>query len=424
MLKLVILADDFTGALDTAAKLASRRIPCFVTSDRGIFSSDLPSGYEVLTIDTESRHASPEQAYSLYRNLCRRWEETPYLYVKTDSVLRGNLSASLAGASEGLGRPVAFVPAFPSAGRVTRGGRHFVDGLPLEQSAFAADPLNPAVTSDISSLLSRDYPLSVQLVPEGEEVPNYPVSHQGQVLLFDCSSGQEMARIGEKVRAGGLLRLTAGCAGFASRFPELLSFREANPRGISPGGVFLLSGSANAATYRQLDYGEAHGWEILSPQWEDILEGNPGPVLSLLEESFCRTGGRAALAVSRSREQAEGFTRFAADHGMGGRQLHDRIQAFLRKLVPAALERLPVRTFAVFGGDSLFSSLDALGCRSLEVQGEMENGVPFALVKVREKEYTVISKSGGLGSGKVLDAIRDWSRADGRGFSPADRQGV
>ena len=41
MPKLTILADDFTGALDTAAKLAGCRIPCFVTSDREITISDL-----------------------------------------------------------------------------------------------------------------------------------------------------------------------------------------------------------------------------------------------------------------------------------------------------------------------------------------------------------------------------------------------
>lgn len=415
MLQLVILADDFTGALDTAAKLASRRIPCLVTSNCDISPSDLPDSCEVLTIDTETRHAPPEQTRSLYRDLCRRWGKSPYLYVKTDSVLRGNLSASLTGAIEGLVCPAAFVPAFPSAGRITRGGKHFVGGLPLEQSAFAADPLNPAVTSDISAVLSKDYPLSVRLIPEGAEIPELDADVQeptcsdcGQVLLFDCDSDRDMAQIGEKIKAAGLLRLTSGCAGFASRFPELLSFRETNPGGISSGGVFLLSGSANDATYQQLDYGEAHGWEIFSPQWPDILEGNITSILSLLEESFHRAGGKAALAISRSREQAEGFTRFAAARGMDGRQLHDRIQAFLQTLVPAALARLPIETFAIFGGDSLFSALEALKCRSLQVQGEIEDGVPFSLVKIREKEYTVISKSGGLGSERVLNTIQDW----------------
>lgn len=409
MPQLVILADDFTGALDTAAKLASRHIPCYVTSSREINASDLPSDYEVLTIDTETRHILPEKAYSIYRDLCRKWaEDSRYLYIKTDSVLRGNISASLAGAIDGAGCPAAFIPAFPAAGRITCCGRHFVNGVPLEHSPFAADPLNPAATSDISSIISQDYPVNTKLVSQGEEIPRFSQngSSERHVLLFDCSSDRDMEQIGENLKSAGLLRLTAGCAGFASRFPELLPFRFSPGGGICPKGVFLLSGSANDITYQQLDAGEKNGWEILSPEWGDILEEKIGPVLARLETSFHQSGNtRAALAISRSRTQAEGFTQFAASHELDGKQLHHKIQHFIQKLVPAVLERIPVCSFAVFGGDALFSSLEALQCRSLCVQGEIESGVPFSLVKIHGKDYTIISKSGGLGSIGVLDAI-------------------
>ena len=407
MPKLTILADDFTGALDTAAKLAARRISCFVTSERGIDFSELPDDCEVLTIDTETRHVPPEEAYALYRDLCRRWGEvSPYLYIKTDSVLRGNLSASLAGAAEGVGCAAAFVPAFPSAGRVTRGGRHFVNGEPLERSAFANDPLNPAVTSDISAILTRDYPLSVELVPEGGEIPGG--DRTGGALVFDCASDGEIARIGDKLKAAGLLRLTAGCAGFAAVLPELIPFRLSQGRGGRPGGGLLLSGSANEITWRQLDYGENRGWKILSPRWEEIAGENPEPVVKRLEAAFRADGEGAALAISRSRAQVEEWRELAAARGMDGRGLHDKIQRFIRKLVPAALERTGVQNLAVFGGDTLYSALEALGCRSLEVQGEVEEGVPFSLVKLGEREYTVISKSGGLGSLEVLETLREF----------------
>lgn len=405
MPKLTILADDFTGALDTAAKLAVRRISCFVTSERGIEISELPEDCEVLTIDTETRHVSPEQAYTLYRNLCRKWGElSPYLYIKTDSVLRGNLSASLAGAAEGLGCSAAFVPAFPSAGRVTRGGKHFVNGELLERSPFARDPLNPAVTSDVSTILTRDCPLSVRLIPEGGEIPGG--ERAGGVLLFDCTSDREIARIGSNLKAARLLRLTAGCAGFAAMLPELISFRPSQSWGGRPGGVLLLSGSANEITWRQLDYGENWGWKILLPRWEDVSAGNPDSVLEELESAFHAGEGRAALAISRSREQVEEWKKLAAVCGMDGRELHNKIQQFIQRLVPAVLERTGLQNLAVFGGDALYSALEALGRHSLRVQGEVEEGVPFSLVKLGEKEYTVISKSGGLGSLEVLENLR------------------
>ena len=420
MPKLIILADDFTGALDTAAKLAARRISCFVTSERGIDPSELPDDCEVLTIDTETRHVSPEQAYTLYRDLCRKWGElSPYLYIKTDSVMRGNLSASLAGAAEGLGCAAAFVPAFPSAGRTTKNGKHYVSGIPLEQSPFADDPLNPAVTSDVSAILTRDYPLSVQLIPEGGDIPDR--GRRGEVLLFDCASDGEIARIGNRLKAAGLLRLTAGCAGFAAVLPELISFRLSQGWGGGPGGMLLLSGSANEITWKQLDYGENRGWQILSPRWEDVAAGNPDPVLEELESAFHAGKERAALAISRSREQVEEWKKFAAACGMDGRALHNTIQRYTQRLVPAALERTGVRNLAVFGGDTLYSALEALGSRSLRVQGEVEEGMPFSLVKLGDKEYTVISKSGGLGSLEVLENLRRFFWAENNNPRPLTR---
>ena len=62
--KLLILADDFTGALDTAASLARSGIPVLAVTD--LFMAPASVDIPVLVMDTESRHLEPAEAYNVY----------------------------------------------------------------------------------------------------------------------------------------------------------------------------------------------------------------------------------------------------------------------------------------------------------------------------------------------------------------------
>ena len=67
MLLLLILADDFTGALDTGVQFAARGIPTrVIVGDKVDFAS--PDA-QVLVVDTETRHLPPEQAYAVIARL-------------------------------------------------------------------------------------------------------------------------------------------------------------------------------------------------------------------------------------------------------------------------------------------------------------------------------------------------------------------
>ena len=65
MPKLLILADDFTGALDTGVQLANYGAVTRVTTERNCDFRLLPDDVDVLVIDTETRHLTAEDAYSV-----------------------------------------------------------------------------------------------------------------------------------------------------------------------------------------------------------------------------------------------------------------------------------------------------------------------------------------------------------------------
>ena len=144
MLLLLIIADDFTGALDTGVQFAAYGAATRVmVKDQVDFAS---CDAQVLVVDTETRHLPPEKAYQIVEELTRAACRAGirYIYKKTDSALRGNIGAELAAVLQASNnRQLPFLPAFPQNGRTTRDGIHYVDGVPVTESPFGVGPFEP-----------------------------------------------------------------------------------------------------------------------------------------------------------------------------------------------------------------------------------------------------------------------------------------
>ena len=409
--RLLIVADDFTGALDTAAALAREGIATGVVTLDGLPGGRLSrtdiQRETVLVVDTESRHLPAEKAYEIYHTLCSSAQEIPHVYIKTDSVLRGNLSASLAGAVDGLKEhpAVYFLPAFPAAGRTTQGGRQYLDGVAVDQTVFARDPLNPVRESRVSRMVDWPYRFQVQTLSVEDSLPNWQgIGRKAAVL--DAQTQQHLQQWGKKLECAGNLRLTAGCAGFAACFPELLKL----PSDPSPlplwKRLLVICGSASEITFCQLQRGEKAGWPLVSPEFEALLSGYPEKAAAQLKKLLTEQG-KALFAVSKCREQVEGFTAFCQRQDMTATQIHEAIQRYLSRLalrMKDAPEGFP-DGLAVFGGDTLASVLGALGICRLRALGEVEPGVPVSMAQLDGKPLLLITKSGGLGSEDVLERI-------------------
>ena len=143
MLRLLMIADDFTGALDTGVQLAAHGIPTQVVVGQADLSA---CSSTVLVVDTETRHLSAAKAAEAVARLTRSAVENGVgcIYKKTDSALRGNIGAELAALLKASGaRNLPFLPAFPQIGRTTKKGVHYIDGVPVNESPFGIDPFEP-----------------------------------------------------------------------------------------------------------------------------------------------------------------------------------------------------------------------------------------------------------------------------------------
>jgi len=153
---IAVIADDLTGAAELAGAAASFGLSAEVhTSFRP------ESGADVIAIDSDTRSLNPTDAARVVGGIAREVQRAKpsWIYKKTDSVLRGNVRAEITALLAATGMTAAtLVPANPSKGRVIVGGVYYVDGVPLDQTAFARDPEHPRKSARVAELLGEPAP--------------------------------------------------------------------------------------------------------------------------------------------------------------------------------------------------------------------------------------------------------------------------
>jgi len=216
----VVLADDATGAMECASILASMSIDV-----------SLSHGDGVVVFDTATRHASPGDA----AKRAAEWVtfEGP-LFKKTDSTLRGNIGPELTAlAARG---PVIYVPAYPAVGRTVVNGRLFVDGVPVEETAFARDPHSPVRSSKIADLFD----------------------HNG-VQICDASTDEDIAAYVPLFAGAGVV---AGPSGVLRHWAARLDFPKRAPRAApKPRSWLIVCGSMHPRSRAQAD--AVHDWPVM-----------------------------------------------------------------------------------------------------------------------------------------------------------------
>ena len=418
--KLLIVADDLTGGLDTGVQFARQGIAVRVVTDPDQEGGWTRTKAQVLVAVSETRHAAPEDAFEkVYRLISAgRRAGIPYFYKKTDSALRGNIGAELDAALKASGAEVlSFLPAYPAMNRITVGGRHYINGVPAEQSVFGKDPFDPVAESDVRKLIAgqTDAPVTAR---EGAGAG---------ILVVDGSSGEELLAAGKRLLAKGYLTVSAGCAGFAAFLPELLGLhREEVPLDFNTGdGLLVISGSLNPVTVRQIGYAQKNGYVRISVK--------PGQGEAAERAAAAQSGETAAEgtrdnapAVALSREkwaildstgldpEEESFRDYMRRKGIDSGEARERIAAYLAEIMAETEERnkdpredTKGRTVMIIGGDTLLACLRRLGCRELQPLAELFPGVVLSLYRAGGKEKFLISKSGGFGSETLLADLKE-----------------
>lgn len=400
MVKLLMIADDFTGALDTGVQFAARGARTRVVTDPAYDFSRAEEDVQVLVLDAETRHLAPEAAYGVVHRAVKSalGAGFSHIYKKTDSALRGNVGAELTAVMDAAGADrLAFLPALPKMNRVTRGGVHYIDGVPVAQSVFGQDPFEPVTASSVTEIIAAQAETPVALHPLGEG----PAERRPGIQVYDAETDGDLLEAGRALGPEEL-RLCAGCAGFASVLAELLELRGAAPGlpHLTP-SLFVACGSVNPVTLRQMETAEAAGFVHIHLTPERKLEP------AWLETADCAAAAADWLEAARRERRfildvndpagSTATADYAGERGLTTEDLRVRISSQLGRLVRRLLDGGLDATLLCTGGDTLLALTRAVDVAELAPVCELDTGIVLTDFVYRGKTYHIISKSGGFG---------------------------
>jgi uncharacterized protein YgbK (DUF1537 family) len=407
-MKLLVLADDLTGSLDTGIQFAQ-----YGASTRVVLNAEYPlnridPSVQILVINTESRHASPKRAAEIVGNIVRQAValKIPYIYKKTDSALRGNLGAELGAAlSESGEEQLHFIPAFPKMKRGTVKGIHYIDGVPVAESVFGKDPFNPVTHSNVKDILHEQTDLPVYSVPLEAPIP----SERG-IMVYDALTEEEVLARGRALKAAGKLALLSGCAGFASILADLLDLRGDRKASISYAPDFLVvCGSVNPITVAQLAYAEEKGFthlyvtaeEALTPHWFTTEAGGK----KLDEWASLISRNRRCIIDTNDRPGYPTAGEYAAKAGIAEKEIPTAIARAMGEMILGLIRRGVDATMLITGGDTLMGFMRSAGISAIVPVKELVTGSVLSTINVEGKDFNIISKSGGFGQEDLIMQI-------------------
>lgn len=410
MVRLLLIADDFTGALDTGIQFAEYGAATKMLTSSKIDDELLQNDQiEVLVIDAETRHLSKEAAYQRVYYLVRKAVEAgvPHIYKKTDSALRGNIGCELRAVLEASGeRFLPFIPALPAMNRITKNGTHYVDGVPIHKSVFGGDPYEPVKSPYVRDLFAQeDIPVRLFL-----KADNYRTDFtRATIGVFDAETQQDICCIAEHLKQKCQLHVMAGCAGFASVLPTYLEISRRHmmfPKLNQP--LLVACGSVNPIARRQIEYGESLGYIRVVMTPEQLLEENyliteAGQKWLMGFQEYFKTSKVVMIdtGVSNPRLVERYRERKAISVEEARVRIADRVGVILKEL----LEQNSRRTLMIIGGDTLMSFVNQSHCREIEPVCEVEPGTVLSSMVIEDKKIWVITKSGGFGGEELLRTV-------------------
>ncbi len=382
--RILVLADDLTGALEVGAKFAASGVPTQVRTAPSMPPQNLQDAAGAFVVDTETRHAEPAEAARRVYEYARAAHlgGFSHVYKKTDSTLRGNIGAELAALVEAFdGAPLLYVPAYPQMGRTVKGGSLFVDGVRVGATSFAGDPFNPVTESHIPTLLK----LQCRLPTSSGPVADALNSNLGGIAICDGETDADVASAARTFAHSPTFRLAAGPAAFATHFARLVDLPRGQPTPLPGiGNALIVNGSLHSASRQQVEYA--------------------------LQQGFKSIGRHSTPAAP-----IEGtWTILEVGSGTGGATL-DFAQGVAR-YVCRILSHHPIDALVIFGGDTAYAIVAALGSPTLHLIGEVVEGVPISRIEAkhlapytgpRDLDLCLVTKAGSFGSPVVLTSIRN-----------------
>jgi D-threonate/D-erythronate kinase len=344
--RVAIIADDLTGALDTASPFACRgaRTYCFTEPDA--ISVDTAPNAEIISVSTNSRHMPPELAAATVKAAARiiKALSPDIVLKKVDSRLNGNVAVECDVVATVFGQHnLLVVPAAPDIGRFV------IDGAVQGAGVTPSIPVATVLANSVHHINCPDVP--------------------SQAIMQDIALSFLLKRDAMPVCSRGFAMALAACL-----FPDAVAENI-----------------------------------VLAQPWL-IAIGSRDPVTAAQRVALCDSAQFVCReAPDGMVERPVPLSQALLLHCSGAQRLDsETVARVFAQDVQRAMTKLQPGTLLCSGGDTARAVLQAFAENCLHVLGEAAPGLPVSRIKLDGRDVIFISKSGGFGKpSTLLDVFAD-----------------
>jgi len=413
-----ILADDLTGANDTAIQFVKQGLSALVIINSAFSDSSKFTAYDILSLNSDSRGMNSRDAYNEVRRLIQQLKAAKLkgiYYKKVDSVLRGNPGSELAAVMDELDIPLAIAaPSFPA-------NRSILEQGMLKSGKTSPQAVINAVGIFAGSMDKKVENIPLEIIRQGHiKAAEYLLArHNGgvQVFVADAVTDEDLAVINRLSAVIVKPHILAGSAGLGNQIAQSMAKKQmAAERSIalaSDAPLLIIAGTRQGETAAQIvALSDKMSVPVVRFRVDLVESGKSEEAISLAFEEAAQSVKKnpalciVAVASMFKSGIAEGDVTWGkADSDTDS----DAISAALGILAGNLIDSFKFPVLLSTGGDTSLEICNRLGAAGIQPLAEICPGIPIGKIigGVCENRY-IITKSGRFGSKDSLVEIMSY----------------
>ncbi|MEI0592592.1 four-carbon acid sugar kinase family protein [Brachyspira pilosicoli] len=397
--KIIIIADDFTGANDTGVKFAKAGYNTSVTSSH----CEYDYNSDIMVINTETRLIDKNEAkekINLFLNNLKV-DSNKIIYKKIDSTFRGNIGAEIEALLNKFDYNVCVVAnAFPSMNRTIVNGISYVNDIELDKTDFAKDPINPIKTSYIENILKEQTDYSIKLVKVDDihngkfqkDINNDINADKKIIYICDSEKDDDLLSISNILKEHLNKILTVGCAGFADALLNTIN-------NFTP--ICFVSGSLSKISMKQLKIINGKNAQLINIDKNLFFSSDFEKLQNDLKrqiDKLINLKKHIIISITVEDEDREINKFYAQKNFIENEDIAKYIASTTAKIIKFIFEYIKIKALFISGGNTAIHIMKEFGANNVHLFGEIDVGIPYGIITDGLYPFTQIAtKAGAFG---------------------------
>lgn len=407
MNRAALIADDLTGACDSAVQLRKIGFETHVIVNPQSPYGFPPEGQSAIAVSSETRNMGAQEAYARVYEMALQLKAAgaDWFYKKIDSVMRGNTGREIDAMLDALQCPLAVLtPAYPANGRILKEGALLVGSAQGEKAFPALSILRAGSRKRCEGLVKSEvFPFKRNSITRALLAKK---EAGAQIILADCETEADLCELAAAINNLPFPTLSAGSAGLIWALGAHLNMAEGRVKTPavwhSAGPILLTIGSCHPNTVHQLrrlrETGRLRG---LLLKTDGLCEENAETRIQEAYESYLErpVGEKECLAIT-----TESIYNNPLDmqYCLDANLYDARIARCLAAITKQVAAKSGGAKLILSGGATAYAVFAAFGIDAVRMIEEPMPGVVAGSAQAAGNALLVLTKSGGFGTEDTL----------------------